>query len=286
MLPAIVPSSGLVAETDQSILGMSVPIAGLVGDQQSALFGQGCVAPGMAKNTYGTGAFLLLYTGTEPPVPPVGLLATAVCDPRGALGHGLEGSVFIAGAAVQWLRDGLGLVATAAESEALARSVPDTGGVHFVPAFVGLGSPHWEPEARGTITGITRGTTRAHLVRAALEAIAFSSRDLIEGMLSGVDLALPELRVDGGAASNDWLLQFQADLLGVPVERPDCVETTALGAAALAGLAVGVWPDLDAFLSTGRFEVFQPRIDPATRATWVSGWARAVSTALHWAGAG
>jgi glycerol kinase len=285
ILPAIVPSSGVVGESDPSVLGHAIPIASLVGDQQSALFGQGCVEPGMAKNTYGTGAFLLLYTGAEPPAPPAGLLATAVCDRHGRLAHGLEGSVFIAGAAVQWLRDGIGLVANAVETARLAESVADTGGVHFVPAFVGLGSPHWNPEARGTITGITRGTTRAHLVRAALEAIAFSTRDLIEGMLTGTGLELPELRVDGGAAGNDWLLQFQADLLGVPVERPDCVETTALGAAALAGLAVGVWPNLDAFLSTRRFRTFHPRVDASTRAAWVAGWDRAVSTALYWAGA-
>jgi glycerol kinase len=286
ILPAVVPSSGTVGETDPSIFGRSIPIAGLVGDQQAALFGQGCVTPGLAKNTYGTGAFLLLYTGETPPVPPNGLLATAVCDPRGGLGYGLEGSVFIAGAVIQWLRDGLGILPSAAESERLAGSVADTGGVYFVPAFVGLGSPHWEPNARGTITGLTRGTTRAHLVRAALESMAFSTRDLIEGMLAGAGLRLPKLRVDGGATANAWLMQFQADLLNDPVERPELVETTALGAAALAGLALGVWPDLDAFLSTRRFTIFHPRAEPATRRGWVIGWDRAVAAALHWAKGG
>jgi glycerol kinase len=191
--------------------------------------------------------------------------------------------VFIAGAAMQWLRDGLGLLARASDSEALARSVADTGGVHFVPAFVGLGSPHWEPEARGTITGLTRGTTAAQLIRAGLEAMAFSSSDLLEGMLASARLRLTHFRVDGGATSNDWLMQFQADLLGVPVERPDCVETTALGAACLAGLAVGVWPSIDAFTATRRFTRFEPRSGPAERARRIGEWRRAVGAALHWA---
>ncbi len=283
LLPRVAPSSGVVGETDPAVFGYPIPIAGIAGDQQAALFGQGCIEPGMAKNTYGTGAFLLLYAGATPPKPPDGILATAVCDPRGGIAYGLEGSVFIAGAVIQWLRDGLGLLSSAAESERLAKSVADTGDVYFVPAFVGLGSPHWEPDARGIITGLTRGTTRAHLVRAALESMAFSSRDLIDSMIGGTTLHLPELRVDGGATANEWLMQFQADLLGVPVERPDCVETTARGAAALAGLATGVWPDLSAFLTTRRFSRFEPRVDQPTRDRWVRGWARAVSAALHWA---
>jgi glycerol kinase len=283
VLPDVVPSSGVIGETDSDIFGPPIPIAGLIGDQQAALFGQGCATPGMAKNTYGTGAFLLLYAGAAPPEPVGGLLVTAAANPSGGLGFAIEGSVFIAGAVMQWLRDGLGLLGTAAESEALARSVPDTGGVYFVPAFVGLGSPHWEPEARGTITGLTRGTTRAHLVRAGLESMAFSSGDLIGTILEGMGLELPRLRVDGGATANRWLMQFQADLLGVPVERPDCVETTALGAAALAGLAVGVWPNLDAFVATRRYETFLPQASQTERDERRRGWRRAMATALHWA---
>jgi glycerol kinase len=283
LLPEVVPSSGVCGETVSDLLGFALPIAGIAGDQQAALFGQGCAAPGMAKNTYGTGAFLLLYTGDLPPIPPEGLLATVACDAHGGPGFALEGSLFIAGAAVQWLRDGLGLLENAAESAALAGSVPDTGGVCFVPAFVGLGSPHWEPGARGIITGLTRGTTRAHLVRAALESMAFGSQELIQTMLEATGLALPRLRVDGGAAANDWLMQFQADLLGVPVERPALIETTALGAAALAGLALGVWPSLDAFVSTHRHAVFIPRAAESGRAERLAQWRRAVDTALFWA---
>jgi glycerol kinase len=210
-------------------------------------------------------------------------LTTIACGPAGQPSYALEGSVFIAGAAVQWLRDGLGLITSAAETEALARSVTDTGGVHFVPAFVGLGSPHWEPNARGTITGITRGTGRAHLVRAALEAMAFGSRDLLEAMSAGSRLHVPFLRVDGGAAGNDWLMQFQADLIGVPVERPDLVETTALGAAALAGMALGVWRSPEMLVARRPRRRFEPHDDVAWRARQHAGWSRAVASALHWA---
>jgi glycerol kinase len=283
ILPDIVPSAGTVAETDPAHLGASLPIAGLAGDQQAALFGQGCCTEGLAKNTYGTGAFLLVYTGGRLPAPAQGVLATAACGPRGEPAYALEGSVFIAGAAVQWLRDGLGLIRVAGESEALARGVPDTGGVHFVPAFVGLGTPHWEAEARGTITGITRGTSRAHLVRAALEAMAFSSADLLEAMAGAGGLDVPVLRVDGGASANDWLMQFQADVLGVPVERPDMVETTALGAAGLAGIALGVWKGTGDFLAGRRFQRFVPATDQSERRELRGGWARAVRTALAWA---
>jgi len=283
LLPDIVPSAGTVGETGPSHLGVSLPIAGLAGDQQAALFGQGCSREGLAKNTYGTGAFLLVYAGDRLPSPPPGVLATAACGPRGEPAYALEGSVFIAGAAVQWLRDGLGLLKVAAESEALARSVPDTGGVHFVPAFVGLGTPHWEAEARGTITGITRGTTRAHLVRAALEAMAFSSAELLRAMAESGDLQVPALRVDGGASANDWLMQFQADVLGVPVERPDMVETTALGAAGLAGLALGVWKGSDDFLAGRRFERFTPTLGASERKAVTLAWERAVGAALAWA---
>jgi glycerol kinase len=286
ILAQVIPSSGVVAEMDSAHLGVALPIAGLAGDQQAALFGQGCVLPGKSKNTYGTGAFLLVHAGDERPLPPEGVLATAACGPRGEPAYALEGSIFIAGAAVQWLRDGLGLIGTAADTEALARSVPDTGGVYFVPAFVGLGTPHWEPEARGTITGITRGTTRAHLARAALEAMAFATAELLVTMTGGAQLSVPALRVDGGAAANDWLMQFQADILGVPVERPDMVETTALGAAGLAGLALGVWRSTDDFLAGRRITRFEPRLDRADRARRLGGWERAVGAALAWARSG
>jgi glycerol kinase len=286
LLPTVVGSSGICGESDPELFGFSLPIAGIAGDQQAALFGQGCVVPGMAKNTYGTGAFLLLYTGATPSIPPPGLLATAACDARGERGFAFEGSVFIAGAVIQWLRDGLQLIEHAADTAALAASVPDSGGVHFVPAFVGLGSPYWEPEARGTITGLTRGTTRAHVVRAGLESIAFSSLELLNAMLDDSGLAIPRLRVDGGATANDWLMQFQADLLGKPVERPDLVETTALGAAALAGLSLGVWPSIAAFVATRRHSVFEPRSTAEQRRAWLAGWRRAVDTALYWAGKG
>jgi glycerol kinase len=286
LLPEIVSSSGVVAEADAEHVGIPLPIAGLAGDQQSALFGQGCCHSGLAKNTYGTGAFLLVSTGEHRPAPPPGVLATAACGPRGEPAYALEGSVFIAGAALQWLRDGLGLIRSAAESEALARSVQDTGGVHFVPAFVGLGTPYWEAEARGTISGITRGTSRAHLVRAALEAMAFSSADLLDAMAGAVGLDVPALRVDGGASANDWLLQFQADVLGIPVERPDMVETTALGAAGLAGIALGVWQGPDDFLAGRRFRRFEPATEQPERACLRQGWGRAVGAALAWARAG
>jgi len=259
LLPSIVTSSGVVGETDPEHLGFPLPIAGIAGDQQAALFGQGCVAPGLAKNTYGTGAFLLVMAGEDLPLPVEGLLVTVGCGPHGEPWYAVEGSVFIAGAAIQWLRDGLRIINDAAESEALARSVPDTGGVHFVPAFVGLGTPYWEPEARGTITGLTRGSGRAHIVRAALEAMAFSSAELLSTMSSGEGLTVPVLRADGGAAANNWLMQFQADVLGIPVERPDLIETTALGAAGLAGLGSGVWLSAEEFLAGRKFTRFEPR---------------------------
>ena len=286
ILPTVVPSAGVVGEMAPEYLGYGLPIAGLAGDQQSALFGQGCCEIGLAKNTYGTGAFLLVYRGGTVPRPGPGVLATAACGPDGGPAYALEGSVFVAGAAVQWLRDGLGLIARADETDALARSVPDTGGAHFVPAFVGLGTPHWEPEARGTITGLTRGTTRAHLVRAALEAIALSSRDLLEAMAGPEGVQVSALRVDGGAAANDCLMQCQADVLGIPVERPDMIETTALGAAGLAGLALGLWKGTGEFLAGRRFDRFEPVVSPLERRRRVSEWRRAVGAALAWARAG
>ncbi len=281
-LPRIVRSGEVVGETRPEYLGVPLPVAGMAGDQQAALYGQGCVTAGTAKNTYGTGAFLLAHTGTERPHSDHGLLATMACGPSGEPAFALEGSIFIAGAAIQWLRDGLGILGSAADSEAMARSVPDTGGVHFVPAFVGLGTPHWEPEARGTITGLTRGTTRAHLVRAALESMAFSTADLLDTMVQDAGLDVPALRVDGGASANDWLMQFQADVLGHPVERPDMVETTALGAAGLAGVTLGLWRDPRDFLSHRTFDRFQPGTTPAGRRQLRAGWEGAVRATLAW----
>jgi glycerol kinase len=284
-LPDVRRSSGDFGVTAARHFGAELPITGVAGDQQAALFGQGCWAAGQAKNTYGTGAFLLLHTGARRVASTHGLLTTVACDAAGAPAFALEGSVFIAGAAIQWLRDGLQILAAAAESERLAREVADTGGVYFVPAFVGLGAPHWEAGARGTIVGVTRGTTRAHLVRAALEAMAFSTQEVLEAMTADARVALSELQVDGGAAANDWLMQFQADLLGVGVARPDLVETTALGAAGLAGLARGVWRAAEDFLAGRRFDRFTPGRDAAASVARVGEWRRAVRTAIHWASA-
>jgi glycerol kinase len=276
-------SSGDFGTASAEHFGTELPISGVAGDQQAALFGQGCWKPGQAKNTYGTGAFLLLNTGKRRAISKRGLLTTLACGPRGEPVFALEGSVFIAGAAMQWLRDGLGIIKQAAESDSLARSIDDTGGVYFVPAFVGLGAPHWEPNARGTIVGLTRGSSRAHLVRAALEAMAFSTKDVLDAMVADAKLKLSSLQVDGGAAANDWLMQFQADVLGVTVARPDLIETTALGAAGLAGLGAGLWKSADDFLAGRLFTKFAP--SPAHRAVQARAaeWHRAVETALHWA---
>ena len=280
MLPEVRPSAGVFGMADAEFFGQEVPIAGIAGDQQAALFGQGCFGPGAAKTTYGTGAFLLMNTANKRVVSKSGLLTTIACDAAGAPAFALEGSVFIAGAAVQWLRDGLGLLAKAGESEALAKGVSDNGGVVFVPALAGLGAPHWEPEARGAIYGITRGTTKAHLVRATLEAMAFATREVLEAMSTDAALSLTDMKVDGGAASNDWLMQFQADVLGVTVRRPDLVETTALGAAALAGLGAGLWQKAEDFLAHRRYEAFTPGTRPD--ASWRQ-WQRAVKATLAWA---
>ena len=283
ILPEVRPSSGECAVADAEWFGAEVPIAGIAGDQQAALFGQGCFTAGTAKNTYGTGAFLLMNTGAERVRSTRGLLTTIACDARGRPAYALEGSVFVAGAAVQWLRDGLGLIADAKESEALARSVADTGGVAFVPAFVGLGAPYWESGARGAIFGLTRGTTKAHLVRAALEAMAYSTREVLEAMSGDAGLTLAGLKVDGGAAANDWLMQFQADVLGLSVTRPDVVESTAMGAAGLAGLATGVWKTAEEFASARHVSVFEPG-GPATKG-WDE-WKRAVRATVAWATSG
>ena len=260
-----------------------MPIAGLAGDQQAALFGQGCVVPGLAKNTYGTGAFLLAYTGQTIPQSKRGLLVTAACGPRGEPAYALEGSVFIAGAAVQWLRDGLGIIKSAAEVEALARSVNDNGGVYFVPAFAGLGSPHWDPYARGNISGLTRGSTAAHIARAALESIAFQTADVLDAMQADSGIAIAELRVDGGAASNDFLMQFQADILGAPVVRPRVTETTALGAAYLAGLAVGYWKDAVEIDVQWQMERrFEPVMTIGAALQLRATWRKALERAKRW----
>jgi glycerol kinase len=278
LLPEVRPSSGVFGETTAEVLGGAVPVAGIAGDQQSALFGQGCTAPGMAKNTYGTGCFLLLYTGQRPVESSHGLLTTVACDERGRTAYALEGAVFVAGAVIQWLRDGLGLFARAAESEKHARSVEDSLGVYVVPAFVGLGAPYWDPDARGAVLGLTRGVTRAHLIRATLESLAFQTRDLMDAMAADAGAPLSQLRVDGGAAANDFLMQFQADLLGVPVERPSLVETTAIGAAQLAGLAVGFWQSPRQLAATRRKDRrFRPRMTAERREALYRGWRDAVS---------
>jgi glycerol kinase len=283
MLPAVKDSSGVFGLCDAEWLGAEIPIAGMAGDQQSALFGQGCFEPGTAKNTYGTGCFLLMNTGNAAPTSKSGLVTTIAWSLGGKIEYALEGSVFVAGAAVQWLRDGLGLVADAAETESAARSVGNTGGVYVVPAFVGLGAPYWDERARGTIVGITRGTTRAHFIRATLEAIAYQSRDVIECLTVDSGLRPPLLRVDGGASQNNFLMQFQADLLGMPVWRPRVLEVTAFGAAALAGLAVGFWKDRRAVVAAPREgTVFEPGMSETDRDALQAGWRRAVERARAW----
>src|SRR5881409_3317928 len=284
VLPTIVDSSGPCGETsDLGWLPGGIPIAGIAGDQQAALFGQACFKPGEAKNTYGTGCFALANTGERPVTSSHGLLTTIAWRIGGRTTYALEGGVFIAGAAIQWLRDGLGILRNAAESQALAESVPDTGGVYFVPAFVGLGAPHWDMYARGTIVGLTRGTTGAHLARAALEAIAFQSRDVLEAMAADAGIAVEGLRVDGGAAANDFLCQFQADVLNVAVLRPRVIETTALGAAYLAGLGAGVWRSADDVAGRWALERrFERRLDESARVTRYDGWRRAVEKSRGW----
>jgi glycerol kinase len=283
MLPEVRPSSSRFGVTDGNVLGAEIPILGVAGDQQAALYGQGCWINGEGKNTYGTGAFLLMNTGKQRPKSGPGLLTTIACDASGGATYALEGAIFIAGAAVQWLRDGLGIIAEARETEALAATLESNDGVYFVPALVGLGAPDWEPRARGTIVGLTRGSGRAHLARAALEAMAYSTHDVLELMSACAKTRFERLRVDGGATENDWLMQFQADVLGVPVERPDVVETTALGAAGLAGVAGGVWPDAESFLAARRFTTFRPGQGAANARAGLAGWERAVRATVAWA---
>ena len=284
ILPEVRASSGVYGEVTALPALRGVPIAGVAGDQQAALFGQACFHRGMAKNTYGTGCFLLLHTGDRPIVSRHQLLTTIAWKLDGRLEYALEGSVFNGGAVVQWLRDGLGLIARSADIEALAARAPDNGGVYLVPAFTGLGAPHWDPAARGTIVGLTRGSTAAHLARAALESIAFQSADLLAAMEADARLPLRELRVDGGATVNNGLMQFQADLLRVPVVRPRTIETTALGAAYLAGLAVGYWRDRAEIAALWRSDrAFAPHGAAATMRHLQADWHRAVGRAGHWA---
>jgi glycerol kinase len=284
VLPQVVASSGVAAETAGELFAARISIAGIAGDQQAALFGQRCVTPGMVKNTYGTGCFMLMHTGGKPVRSRNKLLTTIAWRMGGRDEYALEGSVFIAGAVVQWLRDSLGIIKTSGEIEALAASVPDNGGVYFVPAFAGLGSPHWDPYARGTMVGLTRGTGAAHIARAALESIAYQTADVLRAMESDAGIKLTELRVDGGATQNDLLMQFQADVLGVRVVRPKVFETTALGAAYLAGLAVGYWKDSGEISTQWQTDrVFEPAMPRSEAARLMAGWGRALARAKAWA---
>jgi glycerol kinase len=285
MLPRVTPSSAIMGRTRADSLGAPVALAGSAGDQQAATFGQACFAPGMAKNTYGTGCFLLANTGTQPHASANRLLSTVGWQVGTAPAtYLLEGSVFVGGAVVQWLRDGLGLIRHAGEVEALARQVPDTGGVFLVPAFAGLGAPYWDSDARGAIVGLTRGSTKAHVARAALESIALQSAELVAAMQADCGGGVTELRVDGGAACNDLLMQFQADMLGIAVVRPAVTETTALGAAYLAGLAVGFWSSMDEIGSLWAVDRrFEPALAADQRQARLAQWRRAVERSRHWA---
>jgi len=284
MLPEVVESSGVVGEIDADLLGAAVPLAGMAGDQQAATFGQACFSAGEAKNTYGTGCFLLMNTGNEAVRSEGGLLTTVGWSLNGEVTYCLEGSVFVGGAVVQWLRDGLGLISEASEIEQLAAECDSTDGVYLVPAFVGLGAPYWDPAARGTLVGITRGTARPHLARAALESIAYQSRDLLQLMQREAGVSLGGLRVDGGAAANNLLMQFQADVLDVDVLRPEVLETTALGAARLAGLATGVWDSTDEVATAWQLERrFTCEMEAEQRDLLYAGWERAVERSREWA---
>lgn len=283
VLPEVLPSSHVYGESDADLLGGPIKLGGAAGDQQSALFGQNCTRNGMAKNTYGTGCFMLMNIGSQPRKSQRKLLTSIACGLGDEREYALEGSVFIAGAAVQWLRDGLGIIESAPDVEALAASVPDSDGVYMVPAFSGLGAPHWDSYARGTIVGITRGTTRAHLARAALEGIAFQVADVLDAMKQDAGIPIEELRVDGGASANDLLMQFQADILQVPVVRPKVIETTALGAAYLAGLAVGFWNDIEEISKVWQTDrVFEPSMDADQVAQRRARWSEALRRAQHW----
>ena len=284
LLPKVVDSSGVVGMLDKSILGVEIPIAGIAGDQQAALFGQACYEKGMVKTTYGTGGFLLMQTGTEAVESENGLLTTVAWRMGGKTEYALEGSVFVAGASIQWLRDEMKLISNAAESEEVALSVPDTAGVYVVPAFTGMGAPYWDMYGRGAIVGLTRGAGRAHIVRATLEAIAFQNADVMDAMMRDSGIPLSQMRADGGASANGFLMQFQADVLGIPVVRPAVTETTAMGAAYLAGLAVGVWESREQVAALWRTDrIFQPQWSEDQRAERLRQWHRAVLRAMSWA---
>lgn len=283
LLPEVRDSSEIYGETEAALFGASVPIAGIAGDQQAALFGQQCIHPGMAKNTYGTGCFMLLNTGSEAVTSTNHLLTTVAWRLNGQLEYALEGSVFIGGAVVQWLRDELGMIRHAAEVESLAASVPDSGGVYLVPAFTGLGAPHWDQYARGALVGLTRGSNKAHIARAALEAIAWQSADVLRAMEADAGTPVKELRVDGGAAANNLLMQIQSDVIQAPVVRTAVLETTALGAAYLAGLAVGYWPDRETLAAQWKADRrFTPEMTVTDRDNARRGWERALERAKHW----
>ena len=283
VLPRVVDSSGVIGMLDPVILGREIPVAALAGDQHSALFGQGCFEPGMMKNTYGTGCFLLMNTGEAPAISQSGLVTTIAWRIGGKTTYALEGSVFIGGAVVQWLRDEMKIVKRASETEVIAQSLPDNGGVYMVPAFAGLGAPYWDMYSRGMIIGLTRGTGQAHIVRAALEAIAYQSADLVCAMASDCGHKPMELRVDGGASANQFLMQFQADVLNCHVVRPAVIETTALGAALMAGLAVGVWKDMDDIRRVWKMDLsLAPQMDEATRTKVLAGWHKAVERTRRW----
>ena len=283
MLPEVKPSSTIYGYTDESVLGGEIPIAGAAGDQQAALFGQCCFEKGEVKNTYGTGCFLLMNIGSKPILSRNGLVTTIAASRPGERIYALEGSVFVAGAAIQWLRDEMRMIRTAAQSEEYARSVPDTGGVYIVPAFTGLGAPHWDQYARGTMVGITRGTQKEHVIRATLEAIAYQTVDGLKAMEQDLELTLSGLKVDGGASANHFLMQFQSDILGIPVEKPTCIETTALGAAYLAGLAVGYWSDEEALKKNWKqAREYQPDMNTEQRERLLRNWRRAVERAKAW----
>ena len=283
MLPEVKPSSAVYGHTDARIFGAEIPIAGDAGDQQAALFGQACYSPGMAKNTYGTGCFMLMLTGEKLVHSGNGLLTTIAWGVNNKVEYALEGSIFIAGAAIQWLRDGLKIINDAKDSEYFATKVEDSLGVYVVPAFVGLGAPYWDMYARGAILGLTRGTTRNHIIRATLESIAYQTRDVLELMRNECGIDLCELRVDGGACANNFLMQFQADILGVPVERPEIIETTALGAAYLAGLAVGFWKDQSMIAERRKVNrKFKPGMNEDKRKELYDNWKKAVKRSMHW----
>jgi glycerol kinase len=282
-LAAVVPSCGVLGTTRREALhGHEVPVAGVAGDQQAALFGQACVDPGLGKNTYGTGSFVLQNAGYKPPAPVPGLLGTVAWGIGSRLSYALEAAIFATGAAVQWLRDGLEIISSASETEALAAGLASNDGVYFVPALTGLGSPHWDAYARGTIVGLTRGTGRAHLVRATLEAIAYQTVDAVRAMEAASGVGLSELRADGGATANAWLMQFQADVLGVPVVLPEIAETTALGAAYLAGVGIGLWTIDDVASSWREKRRYEPEIGADERETLLHGWRRALERARSW----